>query len=381
MAYFDNAATTYPKPSVVYDFMDSFYRDFGANALRGNYKNAKNSQKMIDETRHLIQDVFHAANKEVIFTPSATISLNIILQGLIKKGVKNVYITPFEHNAVTRTLFHYEGNHEIKIYELAVTDSLEYDIKRIRYQFEKNKPDMVVVSHASNVIGLVAPIGEIFDLSKHFNAYTVADMSQSAGLVDCNVGLSTFDFAVFAGHKTLYSPTGASGFVMNPNIKLPPILFGGTGVESANPNMPDELPYRFEMGTLNIAGIAGLNAALKWRNNIGVGDLLTKEKTNRQKLLDILNEYGWIKFVGITDNNEYVGIVSCLIDNISSDSFGEILNRFNISVRTGLHCAPLAHKFLKTYPAGTVRFSVSYFTNDADFKELQSALDAIDGEI
>lgn len=379
MAYFDNAATTYPKPDAVYSFMDEFYRKFGANAGRGNYGLAQNAKQMIDETRNLIKDLLHCMSKQVIFTPTATLALNIILQGLIKIGIKKIYISPFEHNAVTRVLHSYEKESQIQTYELNVSSDMKYDLERIRYQFDENKPDLIVVSHASNVFGLVAPIGEIFSLAKKYGAYTVADMSQTAGLVDCNVGLSTFDFAVFAGHKTLYGPTGISGFVMNPEIKLPAVLYGGTGVESANQDMPEGLPEQFEMGTLNISGVAGLNAALRWNKKTGIEAIAKKESANREKLLHILNEYNWMKIIGNIQGNQYVGIVSCLVDGISSDSAGNLFSERGIAVRTGLQCAPSAHKFMKTFPAGTIRFSVGYFTDDADFEELREALDYIEG--
>lgn len=381
MAYFDNAVTTYPKPVEVYDFMDRFYRESGANAGRGNYGIAQGAGRLIGETRELIKDLLHCPAKQVIFTPTATIALNIILQGLVDLGLKHVYLGPFEHNAATRTLHAFETKGDIHLHELTVNAELQYDLERIKYQFDSNKPDLVVVSHASNVIGLVAPVKEIFALAKEYDSFTVADMSQSAGLVDCNVGLSTFDFAVFAGHKTLYGPTGISGFIMNPEIKLPSVLYGGTGTESANQDMPESLPERFEMGTLNISGIAGLNAALKWNKEIGIDEISKKENENRNKLISILEGYDWLKIVGNVQGNNYVGIVSCLISGISSDSAGTIFNEQGIAVRTGLQCAPLAHRFLNTFPAGTIRFSVSYFTSDEDFEELKSALEFIEGEM
>ena len=254
-------------------------------------------------------------------------------------------------------------------------------MERIKYQFENVKPDLVITTHASNVIGLIAPIGDIFCLAKQYGAYTVADMAQTAGLVDCNVGLDTFDFAVFAGHKTLYGPTGISGFVQKTDLKLPPVIFGGTGIDSANPDMPDSLPERYEMGTLNISGIAGLNAALKWRKDTGEQVILAKENENRKKLISLLHEYDWVRLVGNTENNEYVGIVSCLFDGLSSDIAGNVLGENGIDIRAGLQCAPLAHKFLGTFPAGTLRFSVGYFTDDEDFNKLKSTMDYIEGEL
>ena len=381
MAYFDNAATTYPKPDRVYSFMDAFYRKCGGNVGRGDYGIAKSAGALVADTRTHLQELLHCPAKQVVFTPTATIALNIILQGLCMMGMKNFYISPFEHNAVTRTLYHFENTGEINVTQLAVTSDFRYDLEKIRYQFDDCKPDVVVVSHASNVIGLIAPAAEIFELAKKYGSYTVLDMSQTAGLVDCDVGRTTFDFAVFAGHKTLYGPTGISGFVMKPEIQLPAVLFGGTGYDSANQNMPDSLPERYEMGTSNIAGIAGLNAALQWSQEIGLQKIFEHEQQNRKKLLDILSQYDFITVVGNSPEQQYVGIVSCLFEGISSDVAGNLLSKQGVSVRTGLHCAPLAHKFLGTYPAGTIRFSVGYFTLQEDFDALYEALDAIEDNL
>ena len=378
MAYFDNAATTFPKPECVYSFMDEFYRQNGGSAGRGTYALANTARGIIEETRSLLQELLHCPAKQVIFTPTATIALNIIIQGIIQRGVKNVYISPFEHNAVTRTLYHYEQQGAVSIYDLAVSDSLEYDLTRIKYQFDNTKPDLVIMSHASNVIGLIAPVAEICTIAKAYGAFTIVDMAQTAGLVDLNVGLETIDFIVFAGHKTLLGPTGISGFIMNPHIDLPPVLFGGTGYESANQNMPDSLPEKYEMGTLNILGVAGLNAALKWIKEETVAKLYAEEQIQRKKLINLLGGYDFLHIVGNEERNQYVGIVSCLMDGISSDSAGGIFAERGISVRTGLQCAPKAHRFLGTFPAGTIRFSVNGLTADQDFTELRDALDDIE---
>ena len=168
---------------------------------------------------------------------------------------------------------------------------------------------------------------------------------------------------------------------MNPAVKLPAVLFGGTGYESANQLMPEDLPQRYEMGTLNIVGIAGLNAALGWSLQVTVDVIRQKEAENRKRLINLLNRYSYIKIIGNNHSSNYVGIVSCVIEGISSDSAGPVLDRCGIAVRTGLQCAPLAHQFMGTFPAGTIRFSVSYFTTDKDFAELETALDYIDSEL
>lgn len=381
MAYFDNAATTYPKPECVYSFMDTFYRNSGGSVGRGKYAMAATAGELIKDTRIRIQKLLRCPAKHVVFTPTATIALNMIIQGLIADGVRNVYISPFEHNAVTRNLHHFQEKGDIVVIELCVTESLEYDLQKIKYQFDATNPDLVILSHASNVTGLIAPVESIFSLAKKFNALTVIDMAQTAGLIDCNIGQDIFDFAVFAGHKTLYGPTGISGFVMKAGINLLPVLFGGTGYDSANQDMPESIPEKYEMGTLNIAGVAGLNAALRWIEEKSVALLYEQEKINRIKMIELFSEYDYIRVVGNYINNKYVGIVSCLFEGISSDSAGSIFDKCGISVRTGLQCAPLAHKFLDTYPAGTIRFSTSYFTSEADFDDLREALDYIDDNL
>lgn len=377
MAYFDNAATTYPKPECVYTDMDQYYRANGASAGRGSYEKAISTNQLIRDTRRRLQSILRCPAKQVVFTPTATIALNIIIQGLLQDKRKTVYITPFEHNAVTRTLYPYETSSRAKIMKLKVNSQLQYDLDGIVQQFDKCPPDILIMSHASNVCGLVAPVEELSVLGKRYGATIVVDMAQTAGLISSNTGLETIDFAVFAGHKTLYGPTGVSGFVMKPDIELAPVLFGGTGYESANQNMPLSIPERYEIGTMNSLGIAGLNSALRWIEETGIERIREQEQKNRLRLIEILSEYSFIRTVGIAEDNRYVGVVSVLIDGVSSDSCGSIFDRLGISVRTGLQCAPLAHQFLGTYPSGTVRFSVSYFTQEKDFQELNQALSYI----
>lgn len=378
MAYFDNAATTFPKPKSVYDFMDSFYREHGGSAGRGKHSFSMSAGKLVFETRKRLQEILHCQNKQIVFTPTATIALNMIIGGIIEDGkINTVYISPFEHNAVTRVLHHFESSGKIVVKILPFEKNIFYDFEKIESQFKKEKPDLIVVSHASNVIGLLSPVEELCMLAKKFDAVTVIDMAQTAGLVDLNIGLETIDFAVFAGHKTLYGPTGISGFVMKPDFNMPAILFGGTGYESANQDMPNDIPQRYEMGTLNISGIAGLYASTAWILETEIKAIWEKEQEHRKRLLDILTQYDFVKIVGNESRQSYVGIVSCLLDGIPSDTAASIFAEQNIAVRTGLQCAPLAHETLGTFPAGTVRFSTSYFTSDGEFAELERAMEWI----
>lgn len=390
-AYFDNAATTFPKPKCVYDFMDGFYREHGGNAGRGSHALSLSAGKLIAETRMRLQTILHCQNKEIVFAPTATIALNMILQGLLastplSNKIRTVYISPFEHNAVTRVLHHFEQNGSIKVNVLPIQSNLSYDLAEIESLFKKEKPDLLVMSYASNVVGLVQPAEKLCALAKKFGCVTVLDMAQTAGLVDLNVGLETIDFAVFAGHKTLYGPTGISGFAMKAGFDLPPVLFGGTGYESANQEMPRDLPQRYEMGTLNISGIAGLYAATEWILETGIESIWTREQEHRKRLLEILGKYDFVKLVGstaLTNHEEFqhVGIVSCLIEGLPSDTAASVFSERNIAVRSGLQCAPLAHKTLGTFPAGTVRFSAGYFTGEEDFGELERAMEYLKGNM
>ncbi len=378
IAYFDNAATTFPKPEYVYEFTDKFYRECGVNVGRGQHALASKASALVQETRNLLLELFHCPAKKVVFTHTATEALNLILRGLPLNDRYTIYISPFEHNAVTRVLHHLGAMYELKIETLAFNKAtMTYDIARIRNQFAEKNPNWVIVSHASNVCGVVAPVKEICRLSKKFGAINVVDMCQTAGLIDLDLSGEDIDFAVFAGHKTLYSPLGVAGIVSSFAIKPEPLMYGGTGVDSANQSLPESIPERYEVASPDIMAISGLNASLKWIKEIGIQSIYEKEQSCRRRLLELLSEYSFISVVE-TKESEAIGVVSCLFDGYSSDNIGQILSEQNVAVRTGLHCAPTAHKFIGTYPAGTVRFSVSYFNTDQDFEILKAALDYIE---
>ncbi len=380
--YFDNAATTFPKPECVYSSMDSFYRKHGGNAGRGQYKLAAESSKIIFETRGFIQKILCSPNKDVIFAPSATVALNMVIQGLLAdEKKKTVYISPFEHNSVTRVLHHFEKVGKICVRQLFVSPDFEYDIEKINAQFAEIPPDIVIVSHASNVIGLVAPVLEIFAVAKKYGALTVTDMAQTAGLLPLDVASDLVDFAVFAGHKTLYGPFGIGGFAKSRNVALEPVLFGGTGVDSANQEMPENIPGRYEMGSQNICAVAGLHAAAQWflQNQ---DEIRAAEEKNHRRLLEILRQYDFVKIAGPADRfsekTKCIGVVSTVFDGYAAEDIGNVFDEMEIAVRTGLQCSPLAHKFLGTFPAGTVRFSVGYFTGEEDFCALEKAMGYIE---
>ena len=380
MYYFDNAATTFPKPEEVYAKMDNFYRNYGVNVGRGQFKEASTANKLLEDTRKMMLDLVCAnSSYDCVFTSSATEAMNIILQGIQWSKDMNVYITPFEHNAILRTLHYLKIKYEINVITLYPDkETLEYDFENIKNQFEKSKPNVVVMTHASNSFGNINPIERIFQLAKSYDALTVCDMAQTMGLLDFNIVSSKADYVVFAGHKTLYGPLGIGGYITNKGLSLSPLIYGGTGLESQNLNMPEVMPTKYEAGSHNIQAVSGLYASLLWIQKIGVSNIRKKEKETTEKLLSILNNYTNIEIVRGNNEDNNIGVVSCLFDGYSSDSIGQVLSDSDIAVRTGLHCAPNAHKFMDTFPAGTVRFSISYFTTDEDLSALDDVLEYIE---
>jgi len=375
-AYFDNAATTFPKPEAVYRFLDSFYRECGVNVGRGQHKLAAKAAALVADTRKRLLELNHCPAHSVVFRPSATEALNITLNGVINRDNLNIYLTPFEHNAVVRPINHIAQTFRLNIYALVFNKGeSRYDIDAIRAQFAKNKPDIVIASHASNVCGAIVPFREIFSLSKRYGAVNVVDMCQTMGLIDTDISSEVIDYTVFAAHKMLYGSLGLGGFICKSNSYLPPLLYGGTGVDSASLLMPDALPDRFEAGSQNIHAIAGLYAALNWIKETGIEVIYEKERENHHRLLDIFKKHDNISVVGGME--ESIGVISCRFDGYSADDIGRFLSERNIAVRTGLHCAPGAHHFLGTFPAGTVRFSAGYFNDNVDFEQLEEVLNFI----
>lgn len=376
--YLDNAATTFPKPEEVYLGMDQFYRELGVNVGRGQHKLASKAANLMQETRELLLNLFHSENKSIVFTHTATEALNLLLTNLVTPEC-NLYISPFEHNAVTRLLEKFKATRKIKVFVLPFNlQNWEYDYDEIQCMFTAARPNLMIISHASNVCGYISPIFELCELAKKYSSINVIDMCQTAGLLDLDLSTDNIDYAVFDGHKTLYGPFGIGGIVGKSFSNFEPIIYGGTGVESANQNMPDLVPERFEAGSHNIQAIAGLNIALKWIQKNSIAQLYEKEKKNYEMLLTVLNRHDNIKIISGLDKSKFIGVVSSLFDNYSSDNIGNILSQHNIAVRTGLHCAPLAHKTLGTYPAGTVRFSVGWFNSESDFVALDKVLSFIE---
>lgn len=377
-AYFDNAATTFPKPSIVYDYADSFYRNSGGNIGRGGNALAVAAGEIAKAAKNNLKKLYDCPADEVIFTASATDALNRILLGLNLTKGDVVYCTPFEHNAVTRPLFHLAETTGIKIEVLpfdAETFMPRYE--EIEEAFAAQPPRLVVMTHASNVCGAVVPVETVARMAKTYSATTVIDMSQTAGLLPLQLSSDLFDFAVFAGHKTLYGPFGIGGFFCKRGAKLSPVFFGGNGINSVEQRLPENIVQMEEIGSQNTYAIAGLKASTDWLLKQGLEAIRKIEMENRDRLLKCLRAAGFCSLVGESMECERIGVVSALFDGYSPDEGEMVLGRCGVAVRSGIQCAPYAHRFLGTLPAGTIRFSVSALTSDPEFDALERALDVI----
>jgi len=375
MIYFDNAATTFPKPQIVYEAMDTFYRKNGVNAGRGSYKKSTKTLEMIADTRSKLHNLFNLNNrKQVIFTSSATIAINTIIKGIDWDKSDNVYYSPFEHNATLRSLNYVQEKENIKLHKIDLKKDFNINYQVLEESFKKKKPKLVIISQVSNVCGNIIDIDKLAALVHKYNGYIMVDGAQGAGLTSLNY--NNIDYYVWAGHKSLYGPFGISGFILDHEaLKLTPFIHGGTGTASEFKTMPEKLPQRFEGGSTDVLAIAGLNAALKWIEKETISKILAKENEILFKLREILKNF--------LNTNLYLppkqfhhNVISVNFSGYNPNDIAKILNdKYDIAVRSGLHCAPEAHKFLGTFPHGTVRFSISYFNTFEELDKLKTSLE------
>ena len=368
MIYLDNAATTFPKPDSVYVGMDKANREYAVNAGRGSYKAARKAAKVIDNTRLLIRKLVAAdITADVVFAPSITVALNQVIKRVSWQNNDIVYISPYEYNAVARTV---NSLSNIKVIELPINkETFEIDIEKMKYMFTKDRPKAVFCTHISNVTGYILPVEEVFSAAKEYDAITVLDSAQSLGLVEVDSKKIGADIIAFAGHKTLYGPLGIGGFINISNIPLNVVLTGGTGTDSLNLDMPEKGTVKYESSSFNIVAIAGLYEALKC---LDVDENNQHEKVLTDYLVDNLNNIKDLICYVPVNRNKHIGILSFVIHGYKSDDVGMILDEdYDIAVRTGYHCAPYIHKYLndKEY-LGTIRMGVSRFNSKEDVEQL-----------
>lgn len=380
--YLDNASTTFPKPQAVADAVYQYITHAGTNISRGTC--ATTTEDLVFATREQLCRFFGGEDsKNVVFTKNITESLNIIIKGLLHSG-DHVLVTAMEHNAVMRPL------QQIGTELNAPTDAITFS--RIPCDAEgalcldalpqlvRPNTKAIIMTHASNVCGTLQPLAAIGNFCHKHNLKFIVDSAQSAGVVPVNMQEMHIDALAFTGHKGLLAPQGIGGFVLRESIidAIAPLIVGGTGSLSHTEHTPSFMPDKFEAGTLNLPGIAGLHASLSWLLQQGIDKIRTHELTLTQQFLAGLQQLeaqNLLRIVGKRDCNDRVGVVSISTDITDIAELAFILaDKYAIATRVGLHCAPNAHKTLGTYPTGTLRFSFGWH-NTA--KEVTVALQAL----
>lgn len=386
MIYLDNAATTYPKPEEVYEKMDMLTREMSVNAGRGSYELARKATGVINGTRAKIADFFGAEDvNDVVFASSATEAANRVLLGYDFKENMTVYVSPYEHNAVMRTLEAVRKKTGIQI-KLLATDNKGYlDIEEIEYQFMCDEPDFVCINMASNVTGYILPFEKIAHMAKEYEAVVFADAAQAAGNIKINLKETDIDILIFAGHKSLYGLFGVGGFATNSRIferdkKLNPVIFGGNGEDSLNLGLPETGISKYEVGSLNVPAIGALKCGIDSIKSDFNEIRQHEDKMFRYLLEEIEKMDGIIIFQKPETEEEFenhIAVISTAFEKYASDDAGTILDgEYNIAVRTGYHCVPLVHDVIgsKKY-GGTIRISIGRYTTKEDIDRLVSAFE------
>lgn len=374
MIYFDNGSTSFPKAPGVAEAVGEFLQNGAFNINRGNYQEAYDLEEKVLETREMLLSLFHAEkHAEVIFTPGITYSLNYFIKGFLKPG-SHVLVSGMEHNAVVRPLKQLEE--EGIEWEIVAADG-KGKVKAADFAGAiKENTRAVIVNHASNVCGTVAPIREIGKICREKGVVFVVDTAQSAGTLDIDFENDFIDFLAFTGHKGLLGPQGIGGFLIRKELaeRITPLIAGGTGSISDQLEMPAFLPDRFESGTMNLPGIIGLHAALKYLQEKGIEKIHEKKMELTAYFLNQVKEFSEIRIVGIPENEGRVAVVS--LDFLGRDNgmvAFDLEDMYGIMTRVGLHCAPVAHQMLGTYPQGTVRFAFSTWNTQ---KEIDACIRA-----
>ncbi|WP_291651262.1 aminotransferase class V-fold PLP-dependent enzyme [Clostridium sp.] len=372
MIYLDNAATSFPKPTKVYEEVLNCMKSYCANPGRASHDMAIKSALKIMETRNLICELFNIKNQfNLIFTSNATEALNIAIKGVLKNG-DHVISTVIEHNSVLRPLNSMEKQ-GVEITLVGADKAGYVNPLDIKNEIKKNTK-IIIINHISNVLGSIQDIISIGKIAREKGVIFMVDASQSAGVIPIDVESSYIDLLAFSGHKGLLGPQGTGGLFIRDGIKINNFKEGGTGSNSHYMNQPDFMPDKFESGTLNTPGIAGLCEGVKFIKRVGIQSIKKAEDELIKYFFEEIKKLSYIKVYGSDSLNERSGVISFNIDGIDASIVGEELNEYGIAVRTGYHCTPLIHDIIGTEYAGTVRVSPGCFNILQDIDELLEAI-------
>lgn len=376
--YLDNASTTFPKAPTVATAMSDYITNRGININRGSYALAYDVEDIIYTTRQRLHTLFNGHDPaHVIFTQNVTMSLNMVIKGLLKAG-DHVLVSSMEHNAVMRPL--------TQLLDKGITfDTIPCDSTG-SIQMDSIEPLIrpntvaLIINHASNVCGTIQPLESIGPICKAHNLQFIVDAAQTAGVIPIDVKACHIDALCFTGHKGLLGPQGIGGIILTKEMaqNLTPLIAGGTGSFSHLETMPTHMPDAFESGTLNLPGIIGLNEGLAYIESQGMENIHNHELALTQAFLEGLQSIDGINIVGKQNIQDRTAVVSITIDGMDPANIAyELESTYHIMTRVGLHCAPRAHQTLRTYPEGTVRFSFGYANTHKDVESALSALNTI----
>ena len=374
MIYLDNSATTFPKPPGVIHAVNSAVRQYGFNPGRGGYPQSVRTAKAVYDTRSAVKDFFGVSGEEnVIFTSGCTESLNIAIKGVLRKG-DHAVISSMEHNSVVRPIHKLSKSGYIS-YSVADASGTDDEIINSFRKSINERTRLFVCTHASNVFGKRLPAERLCALAHSYGILFCLDAAQTAGIFDIDIQRDGYDFVCCAGHKYLYGPMGIGLLLLGNDIIVDTLTEGGTGSESTDHDMPSYYPDRLEAGTLNIPGILGLKAGLDFVRSRGTANILDKERAWIKRLHRYLSQMDNIEVYGDYNGDNFAPVLSFTVKGRDSEEVARHLAESSgICVRSGLHCAPLAHETMGTIDRGTVRISSSVFTTDNDMKFLINSL-------
>ena len=376
--YLDNGATSYPKAPGVAEAMSDYILKNGANVGRGAYESSFEAENIVFETRELLSELFNSRKSEnVVFTKNVTESLNVIIKGALGAG-DHAIVSSMEHNAVMRPL-NSLAKRGVSFSKVKCSHLGELGPNDIKDLIQPNTK-AIVMTHASNVCGTILDLEAVGRVCKEYGLIFIIDAAQTAGFLDIDMDKLNADAVAFTGHKGLLGPQGMGGFVVRDSLakSMDTLIEGGTGSLSDQEIQPEYMPDKLESGTMNIPGIYGLNAALKFIKDTGIKNIRRGELNLVERFLGELKEMDLINIIGRTDVENRTGVVSIDVptrDN--ADISYKLYSEYGIATRCGMHCAPSAHQTLGTFPKGTVRFSFSHFNTYEDVDYAVKALGSI----
>lgn len=379
--YVDQAATSYPKPETVYTAVDKFAREVGIGGGRGNYAENRTVADLFAATRQLCGQLINAAPEQIIFTSGTTESLNTILHGLLEAG-DHVVTTPFAHNSVLRPLRYLADRRDLELTLLDVDLETGLDPETLRAALTP-RTRLCVLNHISNSFGTVQPVAAVGEILRETEAFFLLDAAQSFGTQPLDVQAWNVDALCFSGHKGPHGPTGTGGFYIHPRLTehVDPLKMGGTGQNSGTVKYSDSLPKKYEVGTHNSWGIAGLKAGLEHVVDRGVDEIETHVGNLTELAVEELSELEKIELY-LPDARNHHGVISLTTNFLSPQDSAALLDKlFDLKLRAGLHCSPEAHRLAGTYPDGTLRASFGLMNNEADVRQLATGLEQLASEV